>query len=422
MSRRRKITGLVLLILLLAGGGAAYAFRPTPIDPAPRLETLGASAERGAYLATAGNCRACHTTKNGDAYAGGVPFHTDFGTIYSTNITSSSQQGIGRWSFADFYNAMKHGLRPNGSNLYPAFPYTHFARLKDEDIGSLYLYFANVAPSFTVPPENRMDFPFGERRLMLFWNRMFHDPVPFAEDPAQSAEWNRGAYLVESIAHCGACHSPRNMLGGQNEASDLSGGIYVSHVFDSRHRTWAAVDLTPSADGLARWSAQDIADYLRNGFNDHTVVHGPMNEVVIDSTSKLSSEDTAAMASYLTSLEPDEAGFSWPFVGGDYDLGDTVYTVHCGTCHLPDGDGDPTLGVSLAGNAIVQAENPASLINVILYGPDLPPPPFSVSRTRMKPFGKRLSDEDIAAVATYVRNSFGNSASSVSEDEVTAQR
>jgi mono/diheme cytochrome c family protein len=422
LGKWKRILGFGLLTVGVGAAGGAYHFRPLPLDPAPSLASLDADRSRGEYLATASNCKACHTPQDGETYAGGVAFHTDFGTIYSTNITSSTDYGIGGWTFEDFHRALRHGLRPNGEHLYPAFPYTHFAGMSDDDIASLYLHFASLEPVEADTPANRMDFPFGERRLMHFWNRMFHKAAPFAPDPGRSPEWNRGAYLVENVAHCGACHSPRNGLGAIDAGRALSGGTHIDHVLDGRYRSWSAVDLTPSSDGLGKWSSEDLVAYLRSGISAHAIVQGPMNDVVLGSTSQMSLPDVEAIATYLKNIDPDESAVSWPLVAGDYDLGQTVYTVHCGTCHLPDGKGDPTLGVSLVGNATVQAEDPASLINTILYGPQLPPPPFSVSRTRMKPFGKRLSDEDIAAVATYIRNSFGNDASSVSTAQVRRQR
>ena len=418
---RRIAVGAGALLIALACGAAVF-FRPLPLPAAPAFENLDASVARGEYLALAGNCASCHSVPGQAAYAGGVPFRTDFGTIYSTNITADREHGIGAWSFADFYTAMKQGLRPDGTHLYPAFPYSYFAKLTDRDIASLYSYVQTIAPAPAEPRANRMDFPFGERRLMHFWNRLFHRSEPFRARAGLSAEASRGAYLVESLAHCGACHAPRNLLGGQSERAELTGGVHFDNVLTGEYKLWSAPNITPAHTGLGGWDRAQILRYLSSGQNDHVVVDGPMNEVVMASTRHLTPRDVEAIASYLVELEPAGGGRLWPFNGSNYDLGETVYTVHCGTCHLPDGKGDPTLGVSLAGNPVVQADDPASLINIILYGPQLPPPPFAVNRSRMHPFGKRLPDEDVAAVATYLRQSFGNSAGSVSADDVEAQR
>ena len=273
-----------------------------------------------------------------------------------------------------------------------------------------------------------MSFPFNNRELMYFWKRLFHHETGFQPDASKSEEWNRGAYLVEGLAHCGACHTPRNVFGAEYSDKPLTGGVYYDKVATGESKKWAAVNLTPAPDGLGAWSHQDIMQYLLEGQNPRAVVHGPMNEVVMDSTRHFAQDDVKAIATYLKGIPAREASSAkgsllkrFPLTS-NYDEGEVVYTVHCGTCHLPDGKGDAVLGVPLGGNPIVQAEDPASLINVILYGPDLPPPPFVSTRTRMPAFGKRLPDKDIAAVATYLRNSFGNNASAVTAKEVQEQR
>lgn len=417
----RRLALIVLPLAALGGAAAAYAFRPLPA-PAPRpLEVHNATAAKGAYLARVGNCAACHTTPGGEPFAGGVKFKTPFGILYSTNITPDKKYGIGGWSYEQFHASMKRGVRPDGTHLYPAFPYTSFARLRDEDIASLYLYFSSVEPVAAANRENEMNFPFGNRSLLYFWKRLFHTGGTFEPDTTKSAAWNRGAYLVQGPAHCGACHTPRNLLGGLKEDSALHGGTYVDQVASGAYRTWAAVDLTPGENGLKSWSADDIAQYLTKGQNSHSVVHGPMNEV-FRSTQHLTKPDAAAIATYLKGIAPSSARLDLSPFRSRIAAGEVVYTVHCGTCHLPDGKGNEGLGVPLRNNALVAAKDPASLINVILYGPDLPPPPFASNRTTMKPFGKRLSDEDVAAVASYLRSSFGNNASAVTPEQVSRQR
>ncbi|MFP5305888.1 MAG: c-type cytochrome [Gammaproteobacteria bacterium] len=212
------------------------------------------------------------------------------------------------------------------------------------------------------------------------------------------------------------------MLGAERSALALTGGVLVDEVGRGKYRKWSAVNLTPADTGLGAWSAEDIVAYLTAGENARAVVHGPMNEVVMNSTRHLSDADAQAVASYLKSLPAREQRGGRAPHEEQLRAGEIAYTVHCGSCHLPTGSGDPTLGVSLAGNAIVQAADPASLINVVLYGPKLPPPPFGSDRTRMKPFGKRLSAEDIANLASYVRTSFGNQASAVAPHQVVQQR
>lgn len=381
-----------------------------------------ASVEQGAYLAKAGNCYACHTAHEERPYAGGVAFNTPFGLLYSTNITADQTTGIGAWGFDDFRKAMREGVRPNGEHLYPAFPYTDFAQIRDEDLASLYLYFMSVDPIEGAAQENALAFPYDRRELLAPWKFLFHDAQTFEPNTARSDEWNRGAYLVEALGHCGACHTPRNALGAERVDWALSGAVVQDKVKLGFYRDWAATNLTNSPRGLASWSEDDIVAYLKEGQNDKSVVHGPMVEVVMHSTRHLSESDLHAMAVYLKAQEPIEQAIE--ILPSDEQLaaGELVYTVHCGSCHLPDGAGDSGLGVTLKQNPIVQADDPSSLINVILYGPHLPGPPFTVDRTTMKMFGKRLSDQEIAAVSSYLRVNFGNRAGAVDAAQVKRQR
>jgi mono/diheme cytochrome c family protein len=424
---KRNSAALVAAVVAVAIGVAlaAYLLAPDTSVTAPKLETLSASVDTGRYLVTVGNCATCHTRKEGTPYAGGVRFQTPFGVLYSTNITTDKDTGIGRWSFSEFYGAMKRGMRPDGTHLYPAFPYTSFAKLRDADIASIYVFMKTVAPAPSPPRANELGFPFNIRATLGIWNKLFHNPEKYTDDSRQSAEWNRGAYLVQGLGHCGACHTPRNILGAERSDARLKGGTFVDEVVPGKYRHWSAVDLTSDATGLAGWSAENIAMYLKTGESDHAIVHGPMNEVVMNSTRHLTDADAHAIATYLKSLPANarNVGAAGTFTSAKPpDAGEVAYTVHCGTCHLPSGLGDEVLGVTLAGNPIVQAPDPSSMINVILYGPHLPPPPFVVDRTRMKPFGKRLSDDDIASLATYVRRSFGNHASAVTAEVVNRQR
>jgi mono/diheme cytochrome c family protein len=366
----------------------------------------------------------CHTRPGGEPFAGGVPFHTDFGTIYSTNITSDPKAGIGAWTEADFTRAMRQGVAADGTHLYPAFPYPSFANITDADMAALYAYVKTVAPSSYAPPDNEMGFPFNQRALMSIWNTLFMKTTVFTPKADQSAEWNRGAYLVEGLAHCGACHTPRNFLGAEVADQALSGGVLMDEVSDGSVRRWSAVNLTSAQSGLKAWSVDDILGYLKTGHSSRGATNGPMNEVTFNSTMKLSAEDVRAMAVYLKSLPPIErARASTP----DAQLmrtGETLYTIHCGTCHLPTGLGakpGSELGPPLVGSAIAQSPDPSSMINLIIHGGDLPAPFPPNSWHNMKAFGNILDDDDIAAVATYVRMSWGNVGGPVTEADVAKQ-
>ncbi len=410
-----SIAAIAGVVALFVGSGEAPA---APHDPS----VFNASVEQGQYLARAGNCATCHTVEGGKTFAGGLPFHTPFGVLYSTNITMDEQTGIGRWSFQDFHRSMKQGVRPDGAHLYPAFPYTAFAKMTDDDIASLWLYLQTIEPVSAPAVANALDFPYNLRALLGVWKTLFHDDATFEPVADRSEQWNRGAYLVEGPGHCGACHTPRNPLGAERSELALTGGVYLDRVKLGGHRNWAAPNITPSGVGLAAWSEADIVAYLKHGQSERAVVHGPMNEVVMNSTRHLDDADLQAVATYLKGVPANAQPVGDRPSDDELAVGKIVYTVHCGSCHLPTGLGDKGLGVPLAGNPIVQAPDPASLLNVILYGPHLPPPPFVAERTRMKMFGKRLSDDDIAAVATYLRSSFGNSASAVTPEQVKVQR
>lgn len=421
-ARRCVLIGAAVALCGLAACGAVMLWPEKVLTPAHDLGQLNASAEKGRYLAVMGNCVSCHTAEGGQPFAGGVGFHTPFGVIYSTNITTDRATGIGSWSFRDFYSAMKQGRRPDGVHLYPAFPYPSFAKLTDSDIASLFLYVQSLRPVHAPARANELKFPYNLRFTLRVWDRWFLSSDAHSYDSHRTSGWNRGAYLVEGIGHCGACHSPRNALGAQRAGLELTGGDLLDEVRPGKYRHWSAVNLTSDKTGLARWSVEDIATYLKTGENGYAIVQGPMDEVVMNSTRYLSDSDARAIAEYLKGIPANTQGADSQPSHEQLTAGERTYTVQCGTCHLPTGSGDEVLGVTLAGSAIVQAPEPSSLINVILYGPHVPPPPFVVDRTRMKSFGKRLSDEDVANLASYVRASFGNHAGPVSAEVVNRQR
>ena len=329
--------------------------------------------ERGIYLARAGNCISCHTTLEGEPYAGGVVFPTPFGSIYSTNITSDPDTGIGKWTLAQFTAALRQGVRPNGEHLYPAFPYTAFTKLSDADVAALYAYFKTVPAVASEPRANDMIFPFGARRLMRIWKAMFFQEGRFRSDAAKSVQWNRGAYLVEALGHCSACHSPRNLLGAEvKNDSAFSGGAYHDLDEDGRQVERASANLTPAADGLAAWSAHDIADYLKTGASSRTRVTGAMNAVVLNSTRHLTSEDTDAIAMFIKSLPPHPAAAPVRPRTELMQAGALQFDIHCGTCHLPTGLGSANTAPPLVGSAIALTANPASFVSLVLYAPRLP--------------------------------------------------
>jgi mono/diheme cytochrome c family protein len=383
---------------------------------------------RGMYLARAGDCISCHTKIDGEPYAGGVPFPTAFGVIYSTNITADKKHGIGAWSLAQFTAALRQGIDADGRHLYPVFPYSAFTKLSDSDVAALYAYFQTVAPVATAAPHNALHFPFDQRSLMGVWKSLFFVEGRFQPDAARTAQWNRGAYLVEALAHCSACHSPRNLLGAEKSAQlAYSGGTYYDEGEDGRIVELAPVNLTPTAGGLAAWSQQDIADYLKTGACARTRVMGAMNAVILNSTRHLSDDDDAAIAAYLKSLPPASPASNAKVDPRMLQAGALQFDIHCGTCHLPTGLGSPNTAPPLVGSAIAQTPNPASLINLVLYGPqhsvEKPSPQWRAKAWRDMPaFDQQLTDDDAAALLTYVRNAWGNAAPPVTARDVEAQR
>jgi mono/diheme cytochrome c family protein len=378
--------------------------------------------ETGRYLATAANCISCHTRKGGASFAGGVAFETRFGTLYSTNITPDPNAGIGNWTQAQFMRAMREGIRADGEHLYPAFPYTAFTKLSDPDIVAIYAYLKTVSASPYRAPENDLSFPFNQRSAMIAWKALYLDDARHTPDAKQSAEWNRGAYLVEALGHCGACHTPRNSQGAERKDWALTGGTHKDKVAGGKTRTWSAVNLTQASSGLRAWSLEEITAYLKTGLNSFATSFGPMNEVITNSTSQITTADIRAMAIYLKSLPAKEQPTTAAATADQVRTGQSLYTIHCGTCHLPTGKGSKDTGPSMAGNPVVQATDPASLINVILYGPDLPNPPPPLQRMHMDPYESELGDDEVAAIASYMRSAWGNRAGAVSVDQVAAQR
>ncbi len=380
--------------------------------------------ERGKYLALAGNCASCHTAGDSGFMAGGLAFETPFGTIYSTNITPDAATGIGNWTGGQFLDSMRRGVRPDGEHLYPVFPYTAFTKVTDDDIASLFVYLRSIPALRMEAPENDIAFPFNQRSLMAIWKAMFFDEGEYQSDDSRSSEWNRGAYMVEALAHCSACHSPRNFLGAEDADRLMAGGVYTDKVQGGELRPWSAPNLTSVSNGLGLWSHEAVAAYLKTGQNDYVETFGPMNEVILNSTRHLSEDDVNAMAVYLKSLPAQENDPGPVADRSVLGMGRTVYNLHCGTCHLPTGLGDEESAPRLAGGSlVVQASNPASLINVILYGPELPVPPLPTRRRKpMEEFQYLLTDSEVAAVATYVRSNWGNSGGQVTEKQVAAQR
>ena len=427
--------------------GLAWWLIGSPGNPstANAASIVGADAsliDQGRYLATAGDCISCHTRPKGVPFAGGLPLTTPFGVIYSANITPDLATGIGGWSEQQFARALHEGIAADGRHLYPAFPYTAYTKVTDQDVHAMYVYLRSLKPVKYTPPPDEMHFPFSSRGLLAGWNLLYLQPGRYVPDRAKSAEWNRGAYLVQGLGHCGACHTPRDFLGGERTSQALTGGAYRDEIADEvindrvtpmderTVRLWSAANLTQESTGLAVWTLDDIAAYLKSGHNSRAGAFGPMSVVIANSTSQLTAGDIRAMAVYLKSLpsapqpEPSNADDERRRAG------EIVYTTRCGDCHQSTGLGmprnqnaDPSkTAPPLAGNPALQAPDPATLINVVLYGAH-EAVLNSESWPKMSGFelSVGLDDEQIAALCTYVRSSWGNRAGPVDAADVVKQ-
>jgi mono/diheme cytochrome c family protein len=404
---------------------ACAALLALPLLAPPAAVADAAQVARGQYLATAGNCASCHTREGGAPLAGGVAFHTEFGTIYSTNITPDRGVGIGAWTEAQFVRAMREGVAADGTHLYPAFPYTAFTKVSDADLAALWAWLKTVAPSSQAETANELRFPYNQRALLGLWKMLYFEPARFAPQAGKSAEWNRGAYLVEGLGHCGACHTPRNFLGAEIAEQALAGGSYLDRIPTGEIRPWSAVNLTSAQSGLKSWSVADLAEYLTSGHGPKGASTGPMNEVIGNSTRQLSPADVRAMSVYIKSLPPIELSATHALDADARSDGETLYTIHCGTCHLPTGLGSTPgseLGPPLAGNPIVQAADPSTLINVILYTSSVLTPMPPKAWMNMEGLGDKLDDDEVAAIATYLRTSWGNRGGPVTTEDVARQR
>jgi mono/diheme cytochrome c family protein len=404
---KRILIGLAAIAIIGLGCFAALAWR-TPIEPiAPptRSSFLSELITRGEVLAGAGYCATCHTAKGGKVYAGGYPMNTGFGTIYSTNITPDPETGIGSWSEEAFRRAMHEGVARDGTHLFPAFPYDHFTKLTDEDVSALYAYFMTREPVRASAPDNTVPFPLNIRALQAGWKLLFFRSGRYESRADRGLEWNRGAYLAEGISHCGACHTPRNMLGAEK-----SGQAFAGAAIDN----WVAPPLTKGNPSPAPWSEEELAAYLRSGVSRlHGTAAGPMSPVVHDGLTKLPDSDIKALATYFADVSDaaTRAGETEPAirealavssrgVGLQYDSAARLYTAACASCHYNGGDAVNPLRPDLALNSAVNLSDPTNLIHVTLDGISAPEGAPGIV---MPGFARGLTDADIAGIAAYLR-------------------
>ena len=397
----------VLTSLILC---SAFALAPARASE-PSEETI----EHGKALVVAGDCTSCHTADPAKPFAGGKRINTPFGAIYSPNLTPDRDTGIGNWSNDDFYRALRYGVAPNGSRYYPAFPYPYFTKMTRDDIFAVRAYLATLAPVANRAPPPALRFPFNFRVLMQGWNYLFLRPGILEPNQAKGADWNRGRYLVKGPGHCGACHTPKNFFGADRRGRRLTGGLVDG---------WFAPRLDGAErGGLKSWSVDDIVEYLQSGRNGKSHADGLMAEVVVNSTSKMSDGDVKAIAVYLKSLSaripepqgpaPTDAAMA---------AGKDVYAHNCIACHEADGSSSPRVYPPLNGNALLQSADPASTLRIILDGAQTVTTPRAPNTGSMPAYANDLSDQQVADVTNYIRNSFGNAAPAVTVEQVAKAR
>jgi len=424
-SRRARSLALALLLIASLGALAQTGAAPTSaeegilpgnvltraIDPST---PDAARIHRGEYLVAVGDCMSCHLRPGGEPLAGGLGLQTPFGVIYSSNITSDRQTGIGNWTSDQFYRAMHDGKGVRGESLYPAFPYPWFHLASREDDDAILAFLKTTPAVHYTPPENGLRWPMSVRATVKFWNLLYLNTKDFRDDPGQSAEWNRGAYLVTGLGHCGGCHTPKNEFGADSSSRLLEGGTLDN---------WVAPDLTGNdRTGLGAWSIEDIAAYLRDGRNSRAAAGGAMGDVVTYSTSLMTEADRRAIAVYLKSLAPSPSETAGQADALAMKRGAAIYSDVCASCHLENGVGQPGYFPPLGHNAVVQQADSTSLQHMILAGDRIGTSPERPTPLTMPSFAWKLTDAEIADVATYIRHSWGNDASSVSASEVADLR
>lgn len=411
--------------------GLGIFFIPMPPSSAPGATSLAektndiaeqqAREARGAYLAQAGNCMGCHTAQGGQPYAGGHHLATSIGTFVTPNITPDPETGLGQWSENDFWQALHDGRGRDGSPLYPAFPYTDYTNVTREDSDAIFAYLQSLPPVSQRNPSSRISFPFNLRPLLYAWRALYFTQGVYRADAGKSDEWNRGAYLVQGLGHCNACHTSRNPLGA-SQGSVLGGGQIMGS-------NWYAPSLTSFQEAsTSDWPVEDIIQLLTTGLSSRAAATGPMADVVSQSLQHLTRDDARAMAVYLKSLPgsaPHSRGIAPELtdeVDGQLQRGGEIYDKYCQDCHGNLGQGAPGAYPALAGNRGVTLASPVNAIRSILNGGYAPVTASNSRPYGMPPFAQTLYDEEIALVLSYIRNAWGNRGSLVTAIQVDRSR
>ena len=423
MKRMLSIVMAILVLMPVAVLTIQYLHDPGSDMAGVPVANLTEQLARGNYLVRAGDCMACHTMRGGIPYAGGRVISTPFGNLHSPNITPDLATGIGRWTTDDFWRALHNGKSKDGRFLYPAFPYTDYTKVTRADSDAMFAYFKSLPPIDQSNKEHELRFPYNQRILLAGWRALYFRPGVYQRDVRQSIEWNRGAYLVQGLGHCAACHTNRNVFGAAEQGADLAGGLIPI-------LGWYAPSLTSDAEaGLGDWDKQHIVDLLKTGVSPRATVFGPMAEVVRHSLQHLSEQDVGAMAGYLQSLPQTSAPLTVTAYSLDdseadatLKLGAKLYEDYCIKCHRANGAGIPPAYPPLAGNRAITMPSSVNAIRIVLNGGFPPSVQGNPRPYGMPPYGPVLSDAEVAAVVSYIRHSWGNNAALVSPLDVSRYR
>jgi mono/diheme cytochrome c family protein len=412
----RRLTHALAAAAFVALGGCSLPNNPVRAAGAADRQDFPLI-ERGRYLAVVGDCAACHTVPGSDdQYSGGRAIETPFGKMLAANITPDRETGIGAWTDEQFAGSLLNGTGQSGQHLYPAMPYTYYTRMTRDDALAIRAYLDTVPPVHNAVVSNQLPFPFSIRASLAVWNALFFKPGAFQPQPGKTVEWNRGAYLVEGPMHCGMCHTPKNIIGGDKSSEALQGYALLG---------WFAPNITNDGyRGLGGWSTADIVTYLKTGHTGKDAASGPMGEEVALSSSHMTDADLHAIAVYLKERPDSGAGKPAAVAANDpaMKMGGAIYADECAACHAPKGEGVSGLMPGLAGSAAVQSGAPDSLLHVVLRGARGVGTQGAPTASAMPPFGWLLTDNEVAAVTTYVRNAWGNAAPAVSSSEVSHAR
>jgi mono/diheme cytochrome c family protein len=406
--RKRYRGSFAAAALLLVGTTASFAG-----DSDPQEFT---QIERGRYLAVLSDCASCHTVPGSNQpFAGGRAIETPFGNIVAPNMTPDPETGIGSWSDEQFDAAVRKGVARNGSHLYPAMPYNAYTKMSRDDVLAIRAYLNTLVPVRNAVEANTLPFPFDIRAAMRVWNALYFNEGDYQPNPNQSAEWNRGAFLVDGPGHCGACHTPKTALGGDKTSQYLEGAYLQG---------WSAPDITnDSRLGLGAWSKEDLVAYLKSGHNRVTAATGPMGEVVTLSAAFTTDPDLNAIATYLKSL-PGKTAAPAALAANDPAMtaGAAIYRDQCSACHGLDGKGIAELFPSVADSSMVKSGDPTTSIRIVLRGARSVGTTAQPTAPGMPAYGKQLDDDEVAAVLTYMRNTWGGAAAAVTSGQVSDVR